>query len=80
MIATTDLCPLLQVFDMLASVHFYRDMLGFMVETTSTVHDSDPAFDRALLRKGDAVLMLNTAYERDDRPRGARSSTARGAW
>ncbi|MFA6117532.1 MAG: VOC family protein [Sphingomonas sp.] len=68
MIATTDLCPLLQVFDMPASVRFYRDLLGFTVETTSPVQDSDPPFDWALLRKGEAVLMLNTAYERDDRP------------
>lgn len=68
MIATTSLCPLLQVFAMPASLHFYRDMLGFTVEATSPVQAGDPPFDWAMLRKGDAVLMLNTAYERDERP------------
>ncbi len=68
MIATTSSRPLLQVFAMPASLHFYRDMLGFTVEATSPVQAGDPPFDWAMLRKGDAVLMLNTAYERDERP------------
>jgi catechol 2,3-dioxygenase-like lactoylglutathione lyase family enzyme len=62
------LTPLLQVYDMPASVRFYRDVLGFRVVTTSPVLGQD-RFHWALLRLGDAELMLNTAYEFDhDRP------------
>jgi glyoxylase I family protein len=59
------LTPLIQVFDMPASVTFYRDILGFEV-----VMQSQPGehFDWALLRMGGAELMLNTAYEADERP------------
>jgi glyoxylase I family protein len=41
------LAPLLQVFDMPASIHFYRDILGFEVVTTSALGQH---FDWALLR------------------------------
>lgn len=59
-------CALLQVFDMPTSVHFYRDILGFVViETSSRVGDQ---FDWGLLRLNDTELMLNTAYESDVRP------------
>ncbi len=60
------LAPLLQVFDMPTSVHFYRDQLGFEVVTT----DGKPAdhFDWVLLRLNGAELMLNTAYEAHERP------------
>jgi glyoxylase I family protein len=57
---------LLQVFDMPTSVRFYRDMLGFeIVQTTPREGDQ---FDWGLLRLNDTELMLNTAYEQDDRP------------
>ena len=60
---------LLEVFDMPTSVRFYRDILGFEVVTTS---DPDGAsgddFDWGLLRGKGCELMLNTAYEADDRP------------
>lgn len=58
--------PLLQVFDMPTSVRFYRDQLGFEVVST----DGRPAedCDWVLLRLGDVELMLNTAYEADERP------------
>ena len=48
------------------SIRFYRDVLGFTVIQRS----QEPAeqFDWALLRLGDAELMLNTAYEARDRP------------
>ena len=60
--------PLLQVYDMPASVRFYRDLLGFSVTATSQVLGED-RFHWALLRHGDAELMLNTAYEFDsERP------------
>ena len=59
------LCPLLQVFDMPASLAFYRDTLGF--EVVAAVPPGDRC-DWALLRLGSAELMLNTAYEAPERP------------
>ena len=61
------LAPLLQVFDMPTSVAFYRDVLGFEVVETSERRGPDD-FDWALLRRSGIDLMLNTAYEADDRP------------
>ena len=58
---------LLQVFDMPASVRFYRDVLGFEVVQTTTPRKGDQ-FDWGLLRLNDTELMLNTAYEEDGRP------------
>jgi catechol 2,3-dioxygenase-like lactoylglutathione lyase family enzyme len=57
-IKVSGLTPLIQVFDMPASVAFYRDVIGFEV-----VMQSQPGehFDWALLRMGGASLMLNTA-------------------
>ncbi len=59
------LTPLLQVYDMPTSVRFYRDVLGFKIVSTSPTLGED-RFHWALLRLGDAELMLNTAYEFDD--------------
>lgn len=59
------LTPLIQVFDMPASIAFYRDILGFKVEMQSRPGEH---FDWALLRMGEASLMLNTAYEAEHRP------------
>jgi catechol 2,3-dioxygenase-like lactoylglutathione lyase family enzyme len=58
-------CPLLAVFDMPKAIAFYRDVLGFEVVATSRPGND---FDWALLRHDGAELMLNTAYERDERP------------
>jgi catechol 2,3-dioxygenase-like lactoylglutathione lyase family enzyme len=59
-------CVLLQVFDMPASVRFYRDVLGFeLVQTSQREGDQ---FDWGWLRLGDTQLMLNTAYEQEYRP------------
>lgn len=60
-------CTLLQVFDMPASVRFYRDVLGFEIIQTTTPREGDQ-FDWGLLRLNDTDLMLNTAYEQDERP------------
>jgi len=57
---------LLQVFDMPTSVRFYRDVLGF--EIIQTPPREGDQFDWGLLRLNDTDLMLNTAYEQDDRP------------
>jgi glyoxylase I family protein len=58
--------PLLQVFDMPTSIHFYCNLLGFELVTS----DGKPAphFDWCWIRLNDADLMLNTAYEADRRP------------
>ncbi len=62
------LTPLIQVYDMPTSIHFYRDVLDFEVVSTSPVLGED-RFHWALLRLGHAELMLNTAYEFDsERP------------
>jgi glyoxylase I family protein len=57
--------PLIQVFDMPRSVAFYRDVLGFEL-----VAQSEPGenFDWGMLKRDSMILMLNTAYERDERP------------
>jgi catechol 2,3-dioxygenase-like lactoylglutathione lyase family enzyme len=70
-IDVSGVCVLLQVFDMPASVRFYRDVLGFEVVQTSP-HQGDQ-FDWGLLRLGDAEVMLNTAYEQEYRPPQAES-------
>ena len=57
--------PLLQVYDMPTSVRFYREVLGFQVVSTSPKFGPD-RFHWAMLRLGDAELMLNTAYESDE--------------
>ena len=59
------LAPLLQIYDMPASVRFYRDKLGFELKLTSPVLGED-RFHWALLELGHAQIMLNTAYEFDD--------------
>jgi len=56
---------LLQVFDMPTSLAFYRDVLGFAV--VSDVPD-DGRCDWVMLKRHGSELMLNTAYETDDRP------------
>jgi glyoxylase I family protein len=57
--------PLLQVFDMPTSIAFYCDVLGFEIVSTS---EPGPRFDWALLRLNGVELMLNTAYEDNQRP------------
>ena len=56
---------LLEVFDMPTAVSFYRDLLGFEVVNRS---GSDDNSDWVMLRLADIYLMLNTAYEGDERP------------
>ncbi len=64
------LCPLIQVFDMLESVQFYHAHLGFDLAQQSPAFDKPYRhFNWALLRRGNAEFMLNTAYDADERPR-----------
>ncbi|GAC1655765.1 MAG: hypothetical protein NVS9B15_16670 [Acidobacteriaceae bacterium] len=65
MIEMKGLCPLLFVFDMPTSLKFYRDTLGFEVVQRSQETDE---CGWCWLRSGDAELMLNTAYDDDERP------------
>ena len=67
--------PLLQVFDMPAAIHFYRDLLGFELVLTSQPGEY---FDWALLRLSGVELMLNTQYERERRP--AAPDAVRARW
>lgn len=60
------LAPLLQVFDMPTSVKFYCEGLGFQIAGNDG--KTAPNFDWCLLRLNGWELMLNTAYERDQRP------------
>jgi catechol 2,3-dioxygenase-like lactoylglutathione lyase family enzyme len=61
------MAPLLEVFDMPRSLAFYRDLLGFQVVSSAPPGSGDD-FDWGLLRLGEVDLMLNTAYEKPDRP------------
>ena len=60
--------PLLEVFDMPTSLRFYRDVLGFEVVGQSSERDN---CDWCLLQLQEVYLMLNTAYEQDERPPSA---------
>ena len=59
------LTPLIQVFDMPASMRFYCDVLGFRVVETNA---GEPPYDWMLLQRNNDEIMLNTMYEADDRP------------
>jgi glyoxylase I family protein len=62
-----EICPLLQVFDMPASLAFYRDTLGFaIVQAAPPAGEVGPDdFGWVWLRRDGADLMLNTAYDPD---------------
>lgn len=65
------LCPLLQVFDMPASLAFYRDLLGFrIVDAAPPIQSVAPdAHDWVWLQRDGMNLMLNTACDPDaERP------------
>lgn len=63
------LAPLLQVYDMPASIRFYRDKLGCKVKLTSQALGGEGRFHWVLLELGHSEFMLNTAYEFDhERP------------
>lgn len=65
------ICPLLQVFDMPASLAFYRDVLGFGIVSTAPAADQvhEDNFGWVWLRRDGTELMLNTAYDPDaERP------------
>jgi glyoxylase I family protein len=58
---------LLGVYDMPASVRFYRDLLGFEIVSHSPHRGGDQdRFHWCWLRLGGANVMLNTNYESDE--------------
>jgi catechol 2,3-dioxygenase-like lactoylglutathione lyase family enzyme len=57
--------PLLSVFDMPTSLEFYRGILGFEVVADSGQGDNS---GWVMLEKSGVSLMLNTAYDDDERP------------
>jgi glyoxylase I family protein len=59
------IAPLLQVFDMPVALKFYRNVLGFEVVQASGEGDD---VDWVLLKLNSIELMLNTAYEKQNRP------------
>ena len=66
----TGLTPYVEVFDMVESVAFYRDILGFdMPFASPVVETAEGRFSHfVMLRRGQAELMLNTAYDSNERP------------
>jgi glyoxylase I family protein len=66
---------LLEIFDMPTSIAFYR-ALGFEIVEQWGAQDDE--LDWVLLRLGGAELMLNTAYERDERPPASDPERGRG--
>jgi len=66
-IDTRSLTPLLQVFDMATSLRFYCDVLGFEIVATDK-NTIAPDHNWVWLRLNRSDLMLNTAYEADERP------------
>jgi len=59
------MAPLFSVFDMPTSLNFYRDILGFAVVQDSGQGDNS---GWVMLERNDATLMLNTAFDDDERP------------
>ena len=73
------LTPLLQVFDMNESLSFYCGLLGFEVHRHSPEIEAAEGryFHWAWLRHGDAALMLNTAFDANERPAARDSARER---
>ena len=61
------MAPYLQVYDMPTAISFYRDKLGFEVAMQSQPEQGDDC-DWVLLRLQGIEVMLNTIYEKPDRP------------
>lgn len=59
------LAPLLMVYDMPASLAFYRDVLGFQIKGESGGGDMS---GWVLLEKNGTELMLNTQFDEGERP------------
>lgn len=62
--------PYVEVFDMIESVAFYRDILGYEVVFASPeVETKEGRFSHFMLLRRDKIeIMLNTAYDSNERP------------
>ena len=62
--------PYFEVFDMIASVAFYRDKLGFeLIFASPEVDTAEGRFSHFVrLRFGRSDIFLNTAYDSNERP------------
>lgn len=60
--------PLLQVYDMPAALRFYRDILGFEVVNHAPASAQNDLYGWVLLKFRGTEIMLNTAYDDDQRP------------
>ena len=69
-IVVQGMTPLLQVFDMATSLKFYCGVLGFEIVRTDG-NTAPPNHNWVWLRLKGTDLMLNTAYEYDERPPAA---------
>lgn len=78
--APLGLTPLIGVWDMVASLAFYRDVVGFAVVSASPeVETREGRFSHWMwLRFGAAEIMLNTRYDSNERPE-SRVETVSGA-
>lgn len=59
------MAPMLEVFDMPASLGFYRDVLGFSVTADSGQGDDS---GWVMLERDGVTVMLNTQYDDGERP------------
>ncbi|HUN83754.1 MAG TPA: VOC family protein [Terracidiphilus sp.] len=59
--------PLIFVFDMPESVHFYRDVLGFELVNHAPEY-AEGLFHWAMLQSNGVTFMLNTAYDEGKAP------------
>jgi glyoxylase I family protein len=75
------LTPLIGVWDMPASLAFYRDLLGFTVVFASPeVETAEGRFSHYMwLKFGGAEVMLNTLYDSNERPGERPEKAARDA-
>ena len=71
-----DTTTLLEVFDMPTSIAFYCDLLGFEIVREWGAKNDRPEW--ATLKLGGATLMLNAAYEDDERPLTPDTGRTRG--
>jgi glyoxylase I family protein len=59
------MAPYIEVFDMPVSLKFYREILGFKITGSSGEGDD---VNWIMMQLNDVTLMLNTAYEKTNRP------------
>ena len=64
-ISTQGMTILLQIYDMQKSLQFYCDILGFQLVDKAGPEDD---IGWVTIKLNDVYLMLNTQYEKDDRP------------